>query len=358
MPREYLCKTCGVVHAPPTGKKCRWQEPEPAEEDSDNASGSEIGAEGGESSDLMQLMLQMKQQMDSRDQRMQQQMESIEQRMQRVETGGDSESVGEHQRQPQADSEEPSIEQNTSMDVITPATLRSDVRAMQRAAQRIAQLGTDDLDDDDYAYGNRRNNGKKSGSLMSAANNIKTRIDWPQMYVSRISAGTRVAINYKELKVEEFVLGYLTMLDAHKEQWDKELMLDILKMLLQDTVDFAWENALNFYQMIGLDVEAGVRKWEDIEVIRQLRLVHSRTVYPEKKENKEAKKPGNQKTTTQNLRCCALYQRRACEQNRDHPPFSHACSYCAKSTGMAYRHPEEDCFRKTLDDSKNSKKGE
>ena len=129
-------------------------------------------------------------------------------------------------------------------------------------------------------------------------------------------------------------------------------------MLMQDTVDFAWENALNFYQMIGLDVEAGVRSWEDTEVIRDLRLVHSRTVYPEKKEAKDNKRPNSGKTTSQNLRCCALYQKRACEQNRDHPPFSHACSYCAKSTGVACCHPKEDCFCKSLDETKNSKKRE
>ena len=306
MPREYLCKTCGNVHAPPTGKKCRWQETEHSENDSESKEAAEIGAEGGKSEPMMQLMLQMKQQMDGMEQNMRQQMDCIEERMRKVETGGDSELLAVRTAREEADSNAPGNEQLVALDVITPATLRSDVRAMQRAAQRIAQIGTDDLDDDDLNYGNRR----------------------------------------------EFVLGFLMMLDARKDKWDREVMLDILKMLMQDTVDFAWEKALNFYKMIGLDVEAGIRRWEDTEVIGRLRLVHSRTVFPGKKESKEAKKNNGQKANAQNLRCCTLYQRRACERNRDHMPFSHACSYCAKSTGMAYRHPEEDCFRKTLDDSK------
>ena len=178
------------------------------------------------------------------------------------------------------------------------------------------------------------------------------------MHVQRVVAGQRTAISYKELKVEEFVLGFLIMLDSPRGKWDKEVMLEILKMLLQDTVDFDWENARNFYQMVGLDVEAGVRRWTDMEAIRQQRIIHSRTVYPEKKESKESKKGNGGKNTARDLRCCALYQKRACEQNRDHQPFTHACSYCAKATGMAYRHPEEDCFRKTLEESKNSAKRE
>ena len=358
MPREYHCKTCGIVHAPPTGKKCRWQNTEHEEEVDDGEEVTEMGAEGGETDPMMHLMLQMKQQMDGMEQNMRQQMDGIEERMRRVETGGDNESVGARSAREGAENNGISDEQVGALDVITPATLRSDVRAMQRAAQRIAQIDTDDLDDDDIGYGNRRNNGKKSGCLLTAADNVKTRIDWPHMYVNRVSAGSRAAVTYKELRVEEFVLGFLMMLDAKKDKWDKEVMLEILKMFLQDTVDFAWENALNFYRMIALDVEAGVRRWDDMEAISRLRLVHARTVYPEKKENKDVKKANGQKATAQNLRCCALYQRRACEHNRDHMPFSHACSYCAKATGMAYRHPEEDCFRKTLDESKNSKKRE
>ena len=139
------------------------------------------------------------------------------------------------------------------------------------------------------------------------------------------------------------MLGYLIMLDSSRGKWDKEVMLDILKMLLQDTVDFAWENARNFYRMVGLDVEAGIRRWTDTDAIKDRRIIHSRIVYPEKKEVKEGKKGIAGKTTSQNLRCCALYQKRACEQNRDHQPFTHACSYCAKATGVA-----SDTLRKTV----------
>ena len=116
------------------------------------------------------------------------------------------------------------------------------------------------------------------------------------MHVQRVVAGQRTAISYKELKVEEFVLGFLIMLDSPRGKWDKEVMLEILKMLLQDTVDFDWENARNFYLMVGLYVEAGVRRWTDMEAIRQQRIIHSRTVYQEKKESKESKKGNGGKT--------------------------------------------------------------
>ena len=105
-------------------------------------------------------------------------------------------------------------------------------------------------------------------------------------------------------------------------------------------------------------MEAGARRWTDTDAIRDLRLLHSRIPYPAKKETKESKKATPAKTGTQNLQCCAPYQKKACEQNRDHHPFTHACSYCARATGMAYRHPEDDCFRKTLEESKNLQKRE
>ena len=149
---------------------------------------------------------------------MRQQMDGIEERMRKVETGGDSESVRARPVRDADNENEVDGEQSAALDVITPATLRSDVRAMQRAAQRIAQIGTDDLDDDDLGYRGRRNNGKKSGSLLTKADNIKTRIDWPHMYVNRVNGGATVAVGYKELKVEEFVLGYLMMLDARKDK--------------------------------------------------------------------------------------------------------------------------------------------
>ena len=110
MPKHYLCKKCGNVHAPPTGKKCQWQDETVAEE----------GNEG-----MMALLQNMQRQMDDMRNEMRQS----------VRADADSQSVVPEQEVSDSESEE---DGNAQAAVITPESLRSDVRAMKRAAQRIA----------------------------------------------------------------------------------------------------------------------------------------------------------------------------------------------------------------------------
>ena len=194
--------------------------------------------------------------------------------------------------------------------------------------------------------------------MLKAAENIERRIDWPHFYVKRVVNGDRVGVDYKELRVDEFVLGFTAMLRSPKCNMDVNVMMGILNMLMEDSVDFAWENARAFYQMIGIEVEKGVRKWTDTEYIEKKRLIHSRTNIIEKKEAKDNKKAGPARGYAASVRCCALFQRHGCEHNRDHPPFTHGCTYCHKCTGVVYRHAEEDCYRKANEASKNDKKRE
>ena len=331
-----MCKKCGRAHLPPTGKKCTR----------DNEM-----AEAASNGEVITMLTQLKEQFDT----MQVQMDSM--RAERNDT-----QMEIQQRPVDSDSSEPEeqeIMQDDESEQITPETLRSDVRAMERAARRIARFNDDDSDGSEEATtSRRRSSGKKSGSLLVAAAKVKKAIDWPHMHVSRLVAGERVGVVYKELRIEEFVYGFLEMLDAPKAKWDRKVMMGILKMLMQDAMDFSWANARGFYGLLGVDVEGGSKKWDDMEMVRDMRMMHSRAVFPPKAESKEGKKAFGGKNNQQNLRCCALYQKKACEQGRDHPPFSHACSYCAKTTGIAYRHPEEDCFRKSIDEAKNSKKRE
>ena len=85
--------------------------------------------------------------------------------------------------------------------------------------------------------------------------------------------------------------------------------------------------------------------------------MHARTVFPPKKENKETFKSALQAAPT-NMKCCMAYQKRACEMDRDHHPFTHACNYCFKARAAVCRHPEEECMRKSSDASKNGKQRE
>ena len=168
----------------------------------------------------------------------------------------------------------------------------------------------------------------------------------------RMVQGSQKPVPYKELKVEEFVYGFIKMLRAPNNKLDLLGMIDILSMIMQDTVDFSWNNARRFYEKVGLDVEKAGLAWTDMNRINGMRLVYSRTIFPEVKDNKDSGKTGN-KSAQAPVRCCALFQRHACENQRDHFPFKHICAHCYKVCNGTFRHAETDCFRKATETTKN-----
>ena len=269
MPRIYKCRKCGKQHGPPTGKHCRARDSSEEEERSSTLD------------DIMPALEALKKQMEDMPavRELSKQMAEMNTRMERVENG-------QNDRQSEQDSEERDGDdgdgfeqaddeagQEAAASYATPESLRKDVKAMQRAAARIALYQQDDSDDEELGLLRKaRLNGKKSGSVMTATDNIRERIDWPQMHVKRTVNGKRVGVNYEDLKVEEFVLGFVAMLRSPRCKMDRDVMLEILEMLMQDTVDFAWENARAFYKMLGVDVETGVRQWTDEEQISKMRL--------------------------------------------------------------------------------------
>ena len=338
MPRIYKCKKCGIQHGPPTGKQC---------------TNERQVVENNPMQELLPVLMDIRSEMAR-----------MNDKMQPGEAAGRSETIEQEEIAEESEiseeEEEAQTEGASGGRQISPKTLRRDVRAMRKAAERIARYQDSDSDDEDRdELKGTKKKGKKSGSVMKAADDVETRIDWPHMYVQRVEAGQRTGVDYKQLRIDEFVYGFIAMLKAKKCRWDKELMIDILQMLMQDSMDFAWENARSFYELVGIDVEKGVRKWTDADGIRDMRLLHSRTHLTDKpKEVPVIKKNNGGRATSAATKCCALYQRHSCEHNRDHPPFSHGCVYCQRVTGMFFRHPEADCYRKAHEESKNGVKRE
>ena len=329
-----------MVHPPPTGKHCQndiRDEPEDTQ-NQDN---------------VMAVLLDIKQQMgDFRDQ-----MGEMNNRMKAVEDGGQSEQREERNSEVGSDSEEAgSVQADTHDDEASPVSLRKDLRLMRQAAEKLARLRMDDSDDNDMEdLPKTRDNGKKSGATMTAVQSVRTRIDWPHFYVQRMGAGKTKGVICSELKVEEFVFGFLAMLRAAKGKWEKEEMLDLLQNMMQDTMEFSWANALTFYEKLGIDIEKKLTSWASLERIRELRMTYARTVFPQKREVKEGYKGGSLQAAPNNMKCCMAYQKHSCEMDRDHHPFTHACVYCFKARSAICRHPEEDCMRKGSDASKNGK---
>ena len=328
---------------PPTGKKCNRGE---ATEDD-----GEMAVNEG----MMALLVEIRNKVDSMDEKV----DGVDGRVRSLEEEKRSNTSEQRSERAASIQEIDEDYQETGME-LTPTVLRNDVRAMRRAAERIAWLQMDDEDDDGAAaMPIGRRNGKKSGSAMVAADTVKKRIDWPHLYVKRRVAGVRVPVRYEDLRIDEFVYGFLIMLKSEKFAGDKDNMLEVLGMLMEDSMDYTWSNARGFYYMLGLDVEQGTRSWSDRAAIQEMRLLQSRAVFPESKEAPSSvKKTTPTKPNSTSTKCCALYQQKTCEHNRDHPPFAHACAFCARITGNFYKHPEQECFRKSLEETKNGKKRE
>ena len=248
---------------------------------------------------------------------------------------------------------------SSERETATPDSLRRNLQLMAQAAGRLAQLGDDDREDEDIGtLSLPKTRGKKSGSVMVATEIIRRVIDWPHLHVSRRVNGRSKNLTFNELKPEEFVCGFLVMLKNPRNKMDRDVMIEILEMVMQDTVDYSWNNGREFYEKLGIEVEKGALEWTDEDKIQRYRMNYSRAVFPEKKEAKEGTGKPQQRQAPAGMKCCAAFQRHTCDLNRDHHPYSHACNYCFKSTGLMCRHPEDDCIRKTSDESKNAKKRE
>ena len=238
-------------------------------------------------------------------------MGDMSQRMGRVErgdTGGDIESDPENQVDSDNETEPP--RDNGDASDVTPDSLRRNVQIMARAAERLAQFGASQIATSeglDFDFG--RGRGKKSGSQLLASDAIQARIDWPHFCAKRMSAGRRKPVHYCDLKPEEFAHGFLGMLNGPKSKFDRELMLQLLENLMQDACDFGWENARDFYEMLGVDVERGQLSWDEVDTIHNLRMAYCRTVFPDKQGAKEGQR-GQSCSALPGKRCCASYQRK------------------------------------------------
>ena len=129
---------------------------------------------------------------------------------------------------------------------------------MAQAAEKLSQFGASQVAFVDVAGGNYALGlGKKLGSQLFASDAIQVRIDWPHFYVGCRVGGRRRAVHYADLKPEEFMQGFLSMLHAGKNKFDREGMLELLRMLMQDASDLGWETARDLYESLGLDFERG-----------------------------------------------------------------------------------------------------
>ena len=339
MPRNYTCRKCGKPHSPPTGKHCR------------QARIIELDEEPQELANTMPFLREMKRDFI-------QKIDGIDKRVEDIEgargnsTNDDAEVASQHSDEQDTDGE------GDAASDITPSTIRQKTSVMRKAANRLTEIRWQD-DDGEVLTDNTRskNGGKKSGSMLVATETVRERIDWPHLYLTRMTDGRRKGVAYAELTESEFVFGFMTMILSPRCCWDNLTMQRVLRTVMQHSVEFSWENARLMYEEMGLEVERENTEWSDTDKLRELRFSHSRLRTSERKETSDTTRPPL-KTAPVGTKACVGYQTRACDQTRDHAPYTHACAYCLKMCNAICRHTEADCIRRVTDSAKNSKKRE
>ena len=345
MGRQYKCKYCGVTHDPPTGKHCPERLRHEAEEEQAPV-------------EPQPSMAEMQQKMEAMERWMQQMKDSAMVNASPVSTPSSNASVASTPHVAASPQTEGAVGgRRYDDDQASPETLRRDRALMREASRTLARLRLDDYDDgEEQGPLGTRMSGKKSGAVMTAADRVVKHIDWPHFYVHRGAGANRQAIKFRELRIDEFVFGFMCMIEAPHCTLDYRRMTSIMRNMMQDSVEFSWETSRNFYEVVGNEIEKGVMRWTDEEAIREKRMTYARTIFPMVKapEVRDNQRPPLQ-TAPAGMKCCAPFQKHECESTRDHQSFTHACAYCFKAKNALCRHPEADCFRKNSDASKNGR---
>ena len=66
-------------------------------------------------------------------------------------------------------------------------------------------------------------------------------IPWPHFAIRR--AADKKTATYEILNIDDFVYGFLSMLEKPDSGLDPAIMLPILRNLMQDSRDFSWKKA-------------------------------------------------------------------------------------------------------------------
>ena len=222
-------------------------------------------------------------------------------------------------------------------------SLKANVAVVQQAAKRLAELGLQEDTEETTGQGivNSNMKGRKSGAISKATDKITIDTDWPHYHITR---GINLAPSfYEEFSLEEFVLGYLRMLTEPDSKFNFEVMIEILKDLYEDSVDFSWLNAKAFYKSIAVEVEHEKIKFEDSLLLQKCHMINCRFHKQNPRGNTEKK---SFKQMPQGGVCSALFQTGECDKKFDHGTYVHACAFCWKNKNVLFKHKETECFSK------------
>ena len=335
--RIYKCNACNRSHERPTGKHCQWLEQE------ERVLETEETPPPAENSGLAAALQNLTKQMTTMGDRL----GSMEKRFDERPAARDGR---EHIEVDEGQQPTPGTSREVR-DVPSPRELRRDYEVGRELNRRLPELEAEN----DFAATARqpfqRTRGKRSGAARTVQDTVKRDIDWPHFHI--YTAPGADPMTFERLSVQEFVFGYMLMVDQRDSKLDRAVMWNVLKGIVEDATEYPWHNVKNFYWILASHVENERMEWTDDAEIHKLRAKHA-----QKYEAPNTQQPV-QSTQAEKLRYCGPYQKGTCQEKADHAGQKHMCAFCYRAKGAAYPHPELECRRKTSEEaSKNGRGGE
>ena len=160
-------------------------------------------------------------------------------------------------------------------------------------------------------------------------------------------------MTFERVSIPEFIFGYMQMVDQTAAWFDRAIMWDLLKSMMEDATEFPWANVKNFFLIIGSQVENERLEWADTVTIDKCRVKYSQ------KHEVVIKKGNPTATPAEKLRYCGPYQKGQCVEQGDHGGLKHMCAFCYKVKATPYPQMESDYRRWSVaEQPKNAQGGE
>ena len=96
-------------------------------------------------------------------------------------------------------------------------------------------------------------------------------IDWPQNFI--LTGAHKTRPTYDDLTIIQWVSGFVRCIQQEKSIGNRDLMLDHIGNLVEDTSDFSWDSAA--HAILLTNMEANRVKWSVTEKIDRLHRAHA-----------------------------------------------------------------------------------
>ena len=157
-------------------------------------------------------------------------------------------------------------------DIPSVRDLRRDYSVEREVNRRLAELDMDDEVLGPQRQGTRRARGKRSGVARTIQDKVVRDIDWPHFHIYAQPGAE--PMTYERLSIQEFTFGFMQMVDQPDAAFDRQIMWELLKTLMEDATEYPWENVKNFFGVVGSHVENDRMEWSDTDSIAKLRVKH------------------------------------------------------------------------------------